>query len=40
MLDFIFYIAYLLQKITKQAGEAVAKAAEPYTAIINSFGYN
>ncbi|TGZ46165.1 Uncharacterized protein DBV15_10751 [Temnothorax longispinosus] len=29
-----------LKKITKQAGEAVAKATAPYTAIINNFGYN
>lgn len=33
-------IAFFLQKLTKQAGEAVAKATEPYTAIINNFGYN
>ncbi|KYN01540.1 Protein Dom3Z [Cyphomyrmex costatus] len=29
-----------LKKLTKQAGEAVAKATAPYTAIINNFGYN
>ncbi|KYM88373.1 60S ribosomal protein L13a [Atta colombica] len=29
-----------LKKLTKQAGESVAKATAPYTAIINNFGYN
>ncbi|EZA50841.1 hypothetical protein DMN91_001764 [Ooceraea biroi] len=29
-----------LKKLTKQAGESVTKATTPYTAIINSFGYN
>uniref|UniRef100_A0A6M2DJH3 Large ribosomal subunit protein uL13 n=1 Tax=Xenopsylla cheopis TaxID=163159 RepID=A0A6M2DJH3_XENCH len=29
-----------LKKLTKKAGEAVAKRAEPYTKIINSYGYN
>ncbi|KMQ97294.1 60s ribosomal protein l13a-like protein [Lasius niger] len=29
-----------LKKLTKQAGEAVSKATEPYTKIINDFGYN
>lgn len=31
---------FFLQKLTKQAGEAVSKATEPYTKIINDFGYN
>lgn len=29
-----------LKKLTKQAGQTVAKATAPYTAIINNFGYN
>jgi len=33
-------IKFCLQKLTKQAGESVAKATAPYTAIINNFGYN
>lgn len=31
---------FILQKLTKQAGEAVSKATAPYTKIINDFGYN
>lgn len=35
-----YTLLFLFQKLTKQAGQTVAKATAPYTAIINNFGYN
>lgn len=36
----IYNIFKLLQKITKDAGEKVAKATAPFSSVIQSYGYN
>lgn len=35
-----YFLILIFQKLTKEAGQKVAKRVEPFTKIINSYGYN